>query len=126
LNLTDLESRVMKVVWNLSGKATVTEILENWEDPKVPKYTTVLKIFQILEEKGVVRHKKKGKAYIYVAKMSRDDSLQHNLKKVVNDFFGGNKVLLASSLISETEFTPEELEGIKKAIAEKEKGKRDE
>jgi BlaI family transcriptional regulator, penicillinase repressor len=122
VQLTELESKVMKVVWDLAGKATVNEILEKWEDPKVPKYTTVLKILQILEEKEVVRHRKKGKAYVYVARMSRNDSLRHNLKKVIKDFFGGNRVLLANSLISDTEFTPDELEKLKRAIAEKEKG----
>jgi len=121
LNLTKLESKVMKIVWKLSAKATVNEILENWEDPKIPKYTTVLKIFQILEEKGVVRHRKKGKAYIYIAKMSKNDSLSHNLMKVINDFFGGKKALLASTLISDTEFSPDELEELKRVIAEKER-----
>lgn len=121
LKLTDLETKVMKIVWNLSGKATVNEILERWEDAKIPKYTTVLKILQILEEKGVVRHKKKGKAYVYVAKVSRADSLRNHLKKVTNDFFGGKRVLFASNLISESEFSPDELREIKRAIAQKEK-----
>lgn len=121
LNLTELESKVMKVVWKLAGKATVNEILENWEEPKEPKYTTILKIFQILEEKGVVRHRKKGKAYIYIAKMSKNDSLSHNLKKVINDFFGGKKALLACTLISDTDFSRNELEELKRAIAEKER-----
>jgi len=121
LNLTDLESKVMNVVWDLSGKATVNQILQNWKHEKVPKYTTVLKILQILEEKGVVGHRKKGKAYLYIARMSKGDSLSHNLKKVINDFFGGKKALLASTLISDTRFTEEELQELKEVIAQKEK-----
>ena len=110
MQLTELESKVMKVVWEKSGKATVNEILENWKEPKVPKYTTVLKVLQILEEKGIVRHKKVGKAYKYIAKMTKKDSFRYNLKKLVTDFFGGDKILLASNLISDSEFTTEELE----------------
>jgi len=125
LQLTDLEQRVMKVVWMRGGKATVNEVLQDWEEPEKPGYTTVLKVLQILEDKGAVRHRRSGKAYTYIAKVSREQSLRHTLGKVVSDFFGGDRLALASNLISDTDISRDELEAIKKVIADKEQEMKD-
>jgi predicted transcriptional regulator len=116
----------MKVVWKRGGEATVNEILQDWEEPVVPGYTTVLKVLQILEGKRAVKHRRTGKAYTYIAKVSRDESLRHSVKKVVADFFGGNRMALASSLIADSDITREELDVIKKAIADREQEMKDE
>jgi predicted transcriptional regulator len=108
-------------LWALDNKATVNDIIANWTDDDKPGYTTVLKMLQIMEEKRIVGHRRKGRAYTYIAKVSKDDSLKHNLSKVISDFFGGNRILLANSLIEEESFSKEELDGIKKMIARKEK-----
>ena len=107
------------------GKATVNEVLQDWEEPEKPGYTTVLKVLQILEDKGAVRHRRSGKAYTYIAKVSREQSLRHTLGKVVSDFFGGDRLALASNLISDTDISRDELEAIKKVIADKEQEMKD-
>jgi BlaI family transcriptional regulator, penicillinase repressor len=121
LQLTELERKVMSVVWERGGKATVHEILEGWQETDVPGYTTVLKILQILEQKGVVKHRRDGRAYTYIAKVSRTTSARTTIKKVVTEFFGGNRMALACNLIADSKITSEELEAIKKLIADKEK-----
>ena len=69
--LTQAEEAVMLKLWKLE-KATVKEILEEYEDPK-PAYNTTSTIVRILEKKKMVKHKKKGKSFIYQAKISKAD-----------------------------------------------------
>ena len=126
MNLTNLETRIMKLLWKLDGQGTVNNLIEIWEEPEKPKYTTVLKILQILEKKGGVSHKKQGKAYVYCAELDKKDSIKHNVKKLISDFFGGNKLGFANMFISDNEFTYEELQELKKYIQEKEKDLHDE
>ena len=59
---TDRELDIMSVLWR-EGSGTVTEVREALGE-KVG-YTTVLKMLQILEEKGAVGHEQEGRAYRY-------------------------------------------------------------
>ena len=116
VKLTELELKVMRVLWELDGAATVNAVLDAWTDGEQPGYTTVLKVLQILEGKKVVRHRRKGRAYVYIARVSRDESLKGLLQRVSNEFFGGSRIALASSLIREGEFSADELAGLRKLI----------
>lgn len=69
--LTQAEEAVMLKLWRLE-KATVKEIQEEYEEPK-PAYNTTSTIIRILEKKKMVKHKKKGKSFIYEAKISKKD-----------------------------------------------------
>jgi len=125
LQLTELERRIMKVVWKRGGEATVNEILQDWEEAGSTGYTTVLKVLQILEGKRAVKHRRTGKAYTYIAKVSRENRCATR-EEGVADFFGGNRMALASSLIADSDITREELDVIKKAIADREQEMKDE
>lgn len=124
MKLTELESKIMTIIWQCDGKSSVNTILQNWKESKVPKYTTVLKILQILEKKDIVGHKRNGRSYVYFSKLNKEESLKFNLKKIVSDFFGGNKLLFANNFLNETDFTPEELHSLKTLLKEKEKGQK--
>ena len=59
---TDRELDIMSVLWR-EGSGTVTEVREALGEEV--GYTTVLKMLQILEEKGAVSHEQEGRAYRY-------------------------------------------------------------
>ena len=77
--LTQAEEGVMLKLWKLK-KASVKEILEEYEEPK-PAYNTTSTIIRILEKKKMVKHRKKGKGFIYEAKVSKEqyfkDVMEH-------------------------------------------------
>ncbi len=116
MKLTELESKVMRVLWHLGGSATVNAVLEAWEETPAPGYTTVLKVLQILEKKRAVRHRRKGRAYVYVSRLSRDESVRGLFHKLTTEFFGGSRLALACSLIEEGQLTEDELAELRELI----------
>lgn len=64
-NPTERELQVLKVLWQ-HGEATVREV---WKvlssiDSELA-YTTALSLMQVMEQKGLVKHRADGKAYVY-------------------------------------------------------------
>ena len=69
---TDRELEALKVLWR-QEEASVREIYEQInQGGNSLAYTTVLSLLQVMEQKGLVGHRSKGKAYVYVAKLQRD------------------------------------------------------
>jgi len=71
---TDRELDALKVLWQ-RGPSTVREIGDavNQQGAELA-YTTVLSLLQVMEQKGMVGHRRAGKAYVYYAKIERDST----------------------------------------------------
>ena len=63
---TDAELEILTVLWS-RGPTTVREVHEAICARKPTQYTTVLKMLQIMAEKGLVRRDEKQRAHIYQA-----------------------------------------------------------
>ena len=64
-NPTERELQVLKVLWE-HGEATVREVWKvlSTADSELA-YTTILSLMQVMEQKGLVKHRAEGKAYVY-------------------------------------------------------------
>ena len=85
--LTELEEKILKIIWEQDSQATVNQILEQWEDGKKPLYTTVLKTLQIMEQKKLVDHKKDGRAYLYFPLITKKEVSGKLIKDSCFEFF---------------------------------------
>ena len=83
--LTEAEEQVMIKLWKL-GAATTKEVLEEYKSDK-PAYNTVSTIIRILEKKKFVKHRKKGKKFIYLPKVSKEEYCQNLVRKMALDYF---------------------------------------
>ncbi len=110
---TDRELDIMAVLWR-RGSGSVAEVREALDDDT--GYTTVLKLLQILEEKGAVRHETEGRAYRYFPLVEVRDAGGTALSRILDKIFGGSAELLLSQLVSDREIPPEELEGMRKLL----------
>lgn len=63
---TDRELEALKVLWDRDW-ATVRDIAGalNAAGNDELAYTTVLSLLQVMEQKGLVAHRRSGKAYVY-------------------------------------------------------------
>lgn len=75
--LTDRQLDMMNVLW-MKGSATVREAKELLDDGAA--YTSVLTVFQTLEENGHVRHEPDGKAYRYYPVTTRQEAANEYLR----------------------------------------------
>ena len=121
MKFTELELKILKILWSLQNRATVQQVLDNWEEKETPKYTTVLKTLQIMEQKGIIRHEKNGRSYDYIPKVSREKATGTSLGNLISTFFSGSRIALAETLINKSDYTRAELREIKKMIEQKEK-----
>ena len=95
---TERELDIMSVLWD-AGSGTVAEVRESLE--REVGYTTVLKLLQILEEKGAVRHEPEGRAYRYIPVVGPDEAGGAALSRLVDKVFQGSAELLLARLVSE-------------------------
>ncbi len=115
---TDRELEALKVLWR-DGEATVRDIYDHMnEDGAKLAYTTVLSLLQVMEQKGLVRHRQSGKAYLYSPAVRRDCIFRNLaggfLEKV---FDGAMDEYLVHALQSRCP-SVEELHRLEKMIAE--------
>ena len=83
--LTKAEEDIMQVLWQLE-KANVKAIIDVLPTPK-PAYNTVSTIVRILENKKFIKHKKKGKGYIYLPKITKDEYRDYLAKWLLEQYF---------------------------------------
>lgn len=110
---TDRELDIMSVLWR-EGSGTVAEVREVLGDDV--GYTTVLKILQILEDKGAVRHEREGRAYRYFPLVESVSAGGRALSRIVNKIFHGSAELLLATLVEDREFSEAEIERMRSIL----------
>ncbi|HWB82520.1 MAG TPA: BlaI/MecI/CopY family transcriptional regulator [Bryobacteraceae bacterium] len=115
--LTDAELRLMDVLWS-KGSATVSDVLAALPQNIPLAYSTVLTTLRILERKGYVKHRKEGRAFIYRPVIARDQEREKAVTHVLRRFFEGSPELLMLNLVEKRGITQEELEHLRRRIAE--------
>ncbi len=86
---TDRELEALKVLWQ-RREATVRDV---WREMTAAEndlaYTTVLSLLQVMEQKGLVGHKRVGKAYAYFAKVRREPTVRKLAGGFLDKVFDG-------------------------------------
>lgn len=103
---TNRELDIMSVLWR-EGSGTVAEVRDALGDDV--GYTTVLKMLQILEEKGAVGHEQEGRAYRYFPLIESVSAGGRALSRIVNKIFHGSAEMLLATLVEDREFSDEEI-----------------
>src|SRR5258706_13163120 len=113
---TPLELKVLHALWDRESSATVTEVIADWADGEPPGYTTVLKVLQNMEGKGLVAHEQSGRAYRYTALLGRDAVSRTRLRELLHGFYKGDKVRFVNAFVEETTLSPQEIREIQKLL----------
>jgi predicted transcriptional regulator len=115
--LTEAELRLMRLLWT-RGESAVGDLLQALPEDSPLAYTSVLTTIRILEKKGYVRHRKEGRAFLYSPDVAEHEASQSEIRHVLQRFFGNSRERLVLSLLGDADVTPEEVERMKKAIAD--------
>jgi len=114
-SFTERELDIMSVLWRM-GSGSVSEVREILGESV--GYTTILKILQILEEKGAVRHEAEGRAYRYFPVVESEVAGGNALSRILDKIFGGSAELLLTQLVSDRTIDSSELARMKKLLDE--------
>jgi predicted transcriptional regulator len=91
---TDRELEALKVLWE-RGEATVRDLADamNASARQVGgdelAYTTVLSLLQVMDQKGLVGHRREGKAYVYVPRAERQSTIRRLANSFLEKVFDG-------------------------------------
>lgn len=87
---TSAELQLLRVLWEIEP-TTVREVHEKVNEHNKVGYTTVLKMLQIMHEKGLVERDESSRAHIYKAIYSEEQTQSSMVKDMLNKAFGGSK-----------------------------------
>jgi predicted transcriptional regulator len=73
-----------------------------------------------MERKGVVRHRSEGRRFVYSPTVSEAKVQRTMVGELTERLFGGDVTALVSHLLSEHDTNADELEELKRLIAERE------
>ncbi len=109
---TPRELEILKVLWE-DGPSSVRGVHRRLtaREPDLA-YNTVQTLLRLMEDKGLVRHDLDGRAFIYDAQFSRDESTARFLDRV----FDGAASQLVQSLLRSERVSASELEQIQNLI----------
>ena len=117
--LTEAELRLMKLLWR-RGESSVGDLQAALPESGALAYTSVLTTVRILEVKGYVKHRKQGRAFLYTPVVEEGEARSTALRHTLLRFFNNSREQLLLSMLGDGEISPDELDQLKKRIAEAE------
>jgi len=115
---TEVELELLRALWDKDA-ATVRELYEVVSQKRSLGYTSVLKTLQIMTEKGLVERTEAGKAHIYRAVASQEETQSQLLRDLSTRLFAGSAAQLAMHALAMDPASAEELEEIRRIIRQK-------
>jgi predicted transcriptional regulator len=112
---TESELELLGILWE-RGPVTVRELFEAVNVGRPVVYTGVLKLLQIMTEKGLVERDERERAHLYRAAVSQADTEQRFLRELSERFFAGSAAQLALRALQIDKASDEELEAIRQLI----------
>ncbi|HEX2060717.1 MAG TPA: BlaI/MecI/CopY family transcriptional regulator [Thermoanaerobaculia bacterium] len=112
---TDAELAILNVLWQ-RGPSTVREVHDELSRTHDSGYTTVLKLLQIMTDKGLVVRDESQRAHVYAACESEQGTQRQLIGDLVERAFGGSPVKLVMQALSGNRASAEELSAIRRLI----------
>ncbi len=115
--LTEAEVRLMNVLW-ARGSSTVSDVLDALPGDPPIVYNTVLTTLRILEDKGYVKHKKDGRAFLYLPRVPREQAQKSALRVLLSRFFENSAEQLVLNVLKHEKLDADELKRLRQMIGE--------
>lgn len=111
---TDAELGILRVLWD-RGPSTVREVAEAMG--RAESYTTILKLLQIMTEKGLVARDERQRTHVYEAAYSQDETQKQIVGDLLDRVFDGSAAKLVLQALEARTASPEEIEEIRTLLA---------
>jgi BlaI family penicillinase repressor len=112
---TEAELAILRALWQL-GNGSVRDLHRALNETKPTGYTTVLKMMQIMTEKGLVERDETVRPQIYRPRYSQEHTQRQLLRDLLQRAFGGSVRTLVMQALATRKSSPEELAAIEKLL----------
>ncbi|HVC99137.1 MAG TPA: BlaI/MecI/CopY family transcriptional regulator [Pirellulales bacterium] len=114
------ELEILKILWDL-GPSTVRQVHQRMCPGGELAFNTVQTLLRIMDDKGLVSHRARGRTFVYTPRHSRDRETSRLLHLV----FDGAIDQFVVSLLKSSDAGPAELKNVERLIADARRRKQD-
>ncbi len=122
LKPTNAELSILQVMWQ-RGPSTVREVHDELCKSREMGYTTVLKLMQIMAEKGILDREEEARAHVYKPSQSQELAKRNLVGDLMDKAFGGSAQELVMHALTSKKASSEDLAAIRKLLDELESKK---
>jgi BlaI family penicillinase repressor len=118
---TKSELAILRVLWE-RGPLSVREVQRTLNASKTTGYTTVLKLMQIMTEKGLLDRDDSVRPQLYSARQKQSQTQKHLLRDFIDRAYGGSVRALVMHALSTKKPSAKDLEELEALLDRFEKG----
>lgn len=115
---TEGELEILAFLWE-RGSATVREVYEAISASRPMVYTGILKLMQIMTDKGLVIRDESARAHVYRANVAKEETERRFVRELSQRLFSGSAAQLALRALEIEPASEEQLVEIRKLLARK-------
>ena len=115
---TEGELELLRILWE-RGPSTVRDIHQDLSSRRPLGYTSVLKLLQIMTDKGLVEREESGKAHIYHPAASQNETQDQLVRDISERLFAGSAAQLAMHALALEPVNDHDLETLRTLIDQK-------
>jgi len=112
---TEAELGKLRILWE-NGPLSVRAVLKKLNEEKPTGYTNVLKVMQIMTEKGLVERDESRRPQIYRPRDPQASTQRQLLRHLLERAFGGSTRAMVMQALSTEKTSPKALEEIEKLL----------
>ena len=109
---TNAELGILGILWQ-HGPQTVKQVHDFIRTTRDVGYTTVLKLMQVMTEKGLLERDESERSHVYMPLVPEKKVKRRLVSDLVDRAFAGSSASLVQQLLSAKTASPEELEEIR-------------
>jgi BlaI family transcriptional regulator, penicillinase repressor len=113
---TEGELEILAILWERES-ATVREVFEAISAGRPMVYTGVLKLMQIMADKGLVIRDERARAHVYRAAVEKEETERRFVRELSRRLFSGSAAQLALRALEMEPASEEDLAEIRKLLA---------
>ena len=117
MQISNAEWRIMKIIW-MEGKQTSTDLIAVLSERFDWSKSTIKTLLLRLVEKGCLTREKTGKAFVYLALLTQDQSLDLVVEEVKDKVCSKRIVQVLENLIQASDFTLADLNQLQQVLEE--------
>jgi predicted transcriptional regulator len=121
---TNAELEILGILWQ-HGPQTVKQIHEAIRPTRDVGYTTILKLMQLMTEKGLLERDESERSHIYRPAVPEKKVKKRLLSDLLDRAFDGSTASMVQQLLSAKRATPKELDEIRAMLDEHRKQRGD-
>lgn len=112
---TEGELGILRVLWE-GGPRSVRDVQKILNEARPTGYTTVLKLLQIMTEKGLVERDETRRPQIYRARYSQETTQRQLVRDLLDRAFGGSVRTMVLQALATRKSSAEELQAMERLL----------